>query len=328
MGLPRTREVPRREQRAAPVSPVRSRNFDPDAARQAWRQFARGRGAHGGPALAPRINLVPWLAALAGVLALAAAWWWTRPTAEDRSQPPIVVATAPENRDANPATAGAAEVNDTPAPGASTSTSALAPPDPGVVAPSDAAVPGEPASTPMPRPIYAGLAAPANTAAPVELTAPPAPPARPQVTTPARRIPPGVSPENEKVLRKLPLSRGDADPVGGVGELGIHVDDIELGTQHARGVCNGHNRGFSLARERSINVCLRVVHARKAQQVLVLWERAGVVVRRVRVGIPATHAHRTRAGLPMRPDAAGRWRVRVMSEDGVELASRDFTVGR
>lgn len=311
MGLPRPREVVRREHRAAPTPPVRSRSFDPDAARQAWRQFARGRGAHAGPALAPRPSVVPWIAALACAVILGGGWWLaSRPSTKSETSAPLVVASSTAPKSASAAATAA------PAPSAPTITEA----------PSRPVYVGAAAPSPAPLPVAAALPEAVEDTTPVVEA--PRPITRTTITPHARRIPIGISPDNEKALRKLPLARGDADPVGGVGEAGIHVDDIQLGTSHARGVCSGPDRGFSLARERNIDVCLRVVHAREAQPVTVLWERAGVVVRRVRIVIPAVHAHRTRAGLPLRPDAPGRWRVRVVSDDDVELASLDFSVGR
>jgi hypothetical protein len=83
---------------------------------------------------------------------------------------------------------------------------------------------------------------------------------------------------------------------------------------------------FSATNDRNANVCFRVVHRRTWQQVVVHWERGGELVRRGFVWIPSAHAFRTRAGLPLRGDYVGRWTVRILSLDGVELASHKFEV--
>lgn len=142
-----------------------------------------------------------------------------------------------------------------------------------------------------------------------------------------RDAPPGTIDANAEALRRLPTARADKPPIGGVGTLGIHVDRVEMGSIYDAGKCSGHTTGFSAQRNDRVSICFRVVHPRTTQQVNVLWQRNGEVVRRTRMTIPAAHAYRTRAFIVLRDGDAGRWTVRVVSSDDVELARARFDVG-
>jgi hypothetical protein len=142
-----------------------------------------------------------------------------------------------------------------------------------------------------------------------------------------RRIPAGTTDERAEAFRKLPHGRGDGKPLGGVGGEGIHVDQLDLGSQYKLGRCDGPDGQFTTAKHDTIHACIRVVHRRVAQRVMVRWERDGHLVRRQWLPIPATHAFRTRASLPVRTRFRGSWQVRVLSADGVELATHRFEIG-
>jgi hypothetical protein len=142
-----------------------------------------------------------------------------------------------------------------------------------------------------------------------------------------RAAPPGTSEANAEALRRLPVARADQAPVGGIGVLGIHVDRIAVGSIYDSGRCTGHETGFSASRNDRVSACFRVVHPRTTQQVNVLWARNGETVRRTKMTIPSAHAYRTRAFIVLRDGDAGRWTVRVLSSDDVELARARFDVG-
>lgn len=142
-----------------------------------------------------------------------------------------------------------------------------------------------------------------------------------------REPPPGTPPAIARVFRRLPLSVHDGPPVGGIGGSGIHVDKIWLGSRHGKQGCAGKADGFSIRGHDEVNVCFRVVHGRTGEDVDVIWEKDGDLAQRRRgVTIPPLHAYRTRAYLVLRNEYVGAWRVRVLSEDGVELASAAFNV--
>lgn len=272
--------------------PSRTYSFDPAAARQAWRQVARTRGANAmrldgrdpGSRLAPlALGLV---AIVAGVL------WWTS--------------------------------GDDPAPAASEVATESA----AAVVPSG---PTEPDAANDDRlAIMGGLGDPAED---------PLPPPMPQddelealpldapTAALAKALPPDTPRENVKVLRKLPQSRQDRSPVGGVGKQGLHIDRITMGTKYSRGTCSGPVGKFSIEDDRRAHVCFRAVHRRVEQRVIVHWERNGKLMRRTFVKIGDHHGYRTRAGLPLRKHYAGQWTVRIESTDGIELARQSFEVG-
>jgi hypothetical protein len=129
------------------------------------------------------------------------------------------------------------------------------------------------------------------------------------------------------VFARLPVSPADLPPVGGVGESGIHVDRITTGSSYDKGNCGGSVDRFSVAEHDVVNVCLRVVHPRTREEISVLWQRHGQsTARRGKVAIKDIHAYRTRAYLKLRKEYVGDWTVKIVSQDGVELASHDFSV--
>lgn len=266
---------------------MRTYAFDPNAARQAWRQVARTRGANAmrldGRESGPR--LAPLALGLAALIALVL--WWT-----GDEEPP-------------PAEPGAAPV------------AAAAPSGPGDIEP-----PGGPDLSPTPVPPVRPLPAGAPTfSEPVTDVAPPPPP--PRIT---RQSPPGTPQQHARALEKLPHSTHDRAPLGGIGPEGLHVDRVTMGTGYKGGGCTGPVGKFSFRTEKVAHVCFRAVHPRKVQRVIVRWEREGTLERRTFVRIGPSHGYRTRAGLSLRHRPKGRWKARIMSADGVELASHAFEI--
>lgn len=143
-----------------------------------------------------------------------------------------------------------------------------------------------------------------------------------------RLVPPGTLEGHAKALRKLPHASTDRAPVGGIGPAGMHIDRIAMGTGIQDGSCRGPTGNFSIRDDDHAHVCFRVVHPRIKQRVVVRWERGGKLVRRTVVPIADSHAYRTRATLPLRRTFRGEWTVRIVSTDGIELATQSFQVGQ
>ena len=116
--------------------------------------------------------------------------------------------------------------------------------------------------------------------------------------------------------------------MGGIGEQGLHIDRITMGTAYDDGACSGPVGKFSIRDDGMTNVCFRAVHPRTTQRVIVRWEREGKLRRRTFVTIGDSHGYRTRAALNLHRKYQGQWTVRIMSVDGVELASQSFEVLR
>lgn len=267
--------------------------FDSSQARQAWRQFARARGVDTRPPGAPR-RWGPWLFLAAGIAAAALIY-------QVRSD----------------------QVKST---GATVGTAA-----PTVVA--DGSVPTPPAGT---HPAgQDGSTAPLPATGSIAPGVEPVPAVRqPTVVAPSpyvpriREPPNGTEPQYASALSKIPRSRSDRAPIGGVGVNGIHVDRIALGARGEDGRCGDATRKLSEKVDRAVQVCFRVVHQRRAQRLVVHWQHAGELIRRTFVSVPADRAYRTRAWLPLagRGNPRGSWVAVVKTEEGIELARERFEV--
>jgi hypothetical protein len=141
-----------------------------------------------------------------------------------------------------------------------------------------------------------------------------------------RAVPPGTAPANAAIFSKLPIGPGDRPPIGGVGLNGAHVDRIATGSTADKARCGGEMETFSISEHDLVNVCIRVVHGREKEDVIVLWQKDGGTVRRGKIVVPAVHAYRTRAYLMMRKEYVGKWTVRILDLAGTELASHPFVV--
>lgn len=137
-------------------------------------------------------------------------------------------------------------------------------------------------------------------------------------------IPAGTSEDAIKAFIKLPVSIHDGPPLGGIGRTGIHIDAISTGAGVRNGTCLDEATSFSIAATKEVSVCFRVVHDRTEENVRVLWDKDGATVRRGSVRIRDLHAYKTRAYLELRAEYVGKWRVRIVSEDDVELAAHAF----
>lgn len=143
----------------------------------------------------------------------------------------------------------------------------------------------------------------------------------------ARAVPEGTPPQIARVFRRLPLSIHDGPPLAGIGQSGVHVDRIWLGSRAGKNGCIGKSDGFSIAGGDEVNVCFRVVHGRVEEDVDVIWEKDGDLAQRRRgITIPPLHAYRSRSYLVLRGEYVGAWKVRILSSDQVELASATFSV--
>lgn len=141
-----------------------------------------------------------------------------------------------------------------------------------------------------------------------------------------RAVPPGTPGHIARVFQRLPVAIHDGPPLGAIGESGIHVDKIWLGSAYEKDGCAGEAATFSLARHARVNVCFRVVHSREEEAAAVEWVKDGAPFRRQAVNIPDLHAYRSRAYLVLRREYIGRWEARVLSADQVTLATVGFTV--
>lgn len=286
-----------------------STSFDRDAARRAWRQVARTRG--GGQVIGDRPLARSWPLWLGATVIVGwAAWAWLPPGTSKPAVPaPTTVTSAVAAGDAD---------RETPAPLASRApSSAMVAAASGSAevsgsSPSVEPTPGDPTSAP---PETAAAAATGRTL-------------RPRLAQPLDRadVPEGTARPNAEEYRALRRARGDGEPLGGIGAEALHVDHLAVGSHVRDGLCGGENGRFSVGRQDAVHVCIRLVHRRIAQQILVRWERDGRLVRRQWLAVPGTHAYRTRASLPVKRDFAGRWTVRVVSLDGIELGKAQFEI--
>jgi hypothetical protein len=267
-------------------APLRTYSFDPNAARQAWRQVARTRGANawrldGREPGTGRLAMV----ALGLVAAAALLLWWT---SDDDARTPehavVEVATAETS-------------------------------------PSHGAGPSRPGLLPEPTevepPMPAGASSFANASEEVEPPQPRvervAPPGTLEGNAKALRKLPhastdraplgGIGPEGMHADRiGMGTSVQDGACMGPTGKFSVRDD-------HHAHVC------FRVVHTRI-----------KGQRVVVRWERGGTLVRRTVVPIADSHAYRTRATLPLRRTFRGDWTVRIVSTDGIELAAHSFQV--
>jgi hypothetical protein len=162
-----------------------------------------------------------------------------------------------------------------------------------------------------------------------QVAAPPRKPEEPPAVPPGsdpRAVPPGTPAHIARVFQRLPVAIHDGPPLGAIGESGIHVDKIWLGSAYEKDGCAGEAATFSLARHAQVNVCFRVVHSREEEGAQVEWVKDGAPFRRQSVNIPDLHAYRSRAYMVLRREYIGAWQARVLSADQVELATVAFTV--
>jgi hypothetical protein len=141
-----------------------------------------------------------------------------------------------------------------------------------------------------------------------------------------RAVPPGTKSANAKAFKKVPVAPGDRPPVGGVGETGIHVDALSLGSEYVDRACTGKKDDFSASAGDVVTACLRLVHQREAEEVMAIWRREGKTVRRSKIAVKPIHAYATRVYLNLRADLVGEWTLVVESSDGAELATARFRV--
>lgn len=142
----------------------------------------------------------------------------------------------------------------------------------------------------------------------------------------ARAIPEGTTEGIAATFARIPVTVSDRGPVGGIGDSGLHVDRMSLGTIFRKNRCRKPLERYAVSSGDDVSFCFRVVHRRVDEQVMVHWRKEGRLVRRSFVNIPAIHAYRTRAKLALRREYVGWWDVIAVTEDGTEIARTRFEV--
>ncbi len=142
----------------------------------------------------------------------------------------------------------------------------------------------------------------------------------------ARAVPEGTPPGIAATFRRIPLTVSDHGPVSGIGESGLHVDRMSLGTVFRKNRCRKPLERYAVSSGNDVSFCFRAVHRRIDEIVTVHWKKEGRLVRRSFVNIPAVHAYRTRAKLALRREYVGWWDVLAMAADGTEIARARFEV--
>ena len=125
---------------------------------------------------------------------------------------------------------------------------------------------------------------------------------------------------------RLPVAKRDKAPIGGVGATGIHLDELEVGKGWASSRCQDLGDRFDVGVDERVSVCFRVEHPRVEETLSLEWARGGELRQVIRIGVAQTHAHLTRAWLPVTAGRAGDWTATVKSEDGSTLGQVAFTI--
>ena len=150
----------------------------------------------------------------------------------------------------------------------------------------------EPAPTPEPTPDPgAAEAAPDPEASPAEAeTAPeaapePAPEAQPDNIRDPSLLPPGTPAGHVSAFERLPVAKSDKAPVGGVGANGIHLDELEIGRGWHKSRCDLVGNAFTVGIDDKVNVCMRVIHPREEELLLIYWMKDGKQSQRSKVKV-------------------------------------------
>jgi hypothetical protein len=187
----------------------------------------------------------------------------------------------------------------------------------------------EPAPTPEPAPAPAPALAPepAPTAAPTpEPAAEPTPSASVVSPRDPSLVPPGTPAAHAKAFAKLPINKGDGQPIGGIGPNGIHLDKLEVGRGWHASKCDLLGSTFTAGVDERVNVCMRVVHPRVEEELTISWEREGKLNQRSKVTVKAIPAFLTRGWLPVTADRAGKWKAIIKTADGTVLGEIAFEI--
>lgn len=336
---------------------------DADRARLAWRTYARAAPGLGNVE-GRRSSDMRWMLPAVLVAGAALVWLWIGSPGsardKERAQKADVAGAAAVSKDAPAAVPVVAPLLPTPA---TAPASAPTPPNAAAPAPVAAAVddakpiePGIVVVPPAPEqaPSTAEEAPIANDGAEARAPTEPAPQAEPAPATPAadpapkREAPPARTPRRKAPqlpmparpappddtraphaadYRKIPRHPDDRAPVGGVGEHGVHVDTFVLANSAHRGRCSLGKDRFSVAADGEADVCIRAVHRRVAQTLVLVWRKDGRVKQRRFIKVPARHhAYSVSSKLSLRGKAPGNWEVVVLTESNVELARGQFEI--
>ncbi len=199
-----------------------------------------------------------------------------------------------------------------------------APPAPVEPAPVEPAPPVEPVATDT-----AGVEAPpTETPPPTDPNATWKPPPGADIRSDAV-IPPGTPTANAEAFKGLPVAKGDGPPVGGIGSNGIHFDSMVVGRGWEKSRCVEATDTFTIPTDDRVNICLRVVHPKDAEETLtVVWSKDGSpkATRRSSVTVKAMHAYLTRSYLPIKSGMEGDWNASIETADGTVLGKVTFKI--
>ena len=257
------------------------------------------------PSIAPRLAALmlafgPLLACDSGAPPAAKQAAKSQPAAPAQPEQPAEVEKAPEQEPAQPA-AQAGE------------------PEPGPV---DTAPPADPEPVGEEDDPESEPAAPASGLAPIPKAA--------ENVTDVRDpslLPDGTPAPNKEAFRRLPVAKGDKAPIGGAGENGLHLDELQVGRGWHKSRCDLVGQTFTVGVDDRVNICMRVIHPRGESELLMIyWERDGKLNQRSKVRVSEIHAYLTRGWLPITEARKGKWKATIKTEKGSELAAVEFEI--
>ena len=116
--------------------------------------------------------------------------------------------------------------------------------------------------------------------------------------------------------------------MGGIGTNGIHFDSMIVGRGWEKSRCVEEASTFQIGTDDRVNICLRVVHPKEAEETLtVVWSKNGAKsTRRSTVTVSSMHAYLTRSYLPIKGGYEGDWTATIETADGTVLGKVAFKV--
>jgi hypothetical protein len=111
---------------------------------------------------------------------------------------------------------------------------------------------------------------------------------------------------------------------------GLRIESVLASSSYERFTCPRPSKRFSLRSDRTVNVCLEVVHRPgNTDRLSLIWERNGGFSGKTPVTITGRkQTVRTRARMKLGESRLGSWSVRVVSDRNVSLAETTFDVER
>jgi hypothetical protein len=141
-------------------------------------------------------------------------------------------------------------------------------------------------------------------------------------------VPPGTPAANATAFKRLPQAKTDGPPVSNIAGNGLHFDVMVVGRGWEKSRCVEPTARFDPETDDRVNLCLRVVHPKDAEEVLsVEWVKAGgKATRRSTITVKPIHAYLTRGYLPIKSGYSGDWVATIKAPDGTVLAELPFTI--